>query len=200
MSTPIDFYFDFASPYAYFGSLEIEALARRHERQVAWHPVLLGAVFKTLGTSPLTAIPKKGDYSLHDMQRTARFHNMLFTPPSKFPIATQAAARAMLWLQQQDPQHALPFAQAIFSAYFTEDIDIGEPDNVLRIAADLGIDRAALTAALADPAVKDRLRQATEQAMQRGVFGAPFVIVDGESFWGFDRFNQLESFLKNGKI
>jgi len=200
MSTPIDFYFDFSSPYAYFGSLEIEALARRHDRQVQWHPVLLGAVFKTLGTSPLTAIPKKGDYSLHDMQRTARFHNMLYTPPSKFPISTQAAARTMLWFQQQDPQHAVPFAQAIFSAYFTEDIDIGEPDTVVRIAGDLGIDRAALTAALADQAVKDRLRQATEQALERGVFGAPFVIADGESFWGFDWFIQLESFLKNRKI
>ncbi|MFL9923849.1 2-hydroxychromene-2-carboxylate isomerase [Herbaspirillum lusitanum] len=200
MKAPIDFYFDFSSPYGYFGSLEIDKLAARYERQVNWHPVLLGPVFKAVGTAPLVTIPMKGDYSRHDMQRTARFHNMLFTPPSNFPIGSQVAARAMLWLQEQLPDKAVPFARTIYSAYFTEDIDISQTDKVVGIAADLGVDRVALATALGEQDIKDKLKQAIDSAMERGVFGSPFVIVDGEAFWGFDRFTQLDAFLKNGKI
>lgn len=200
MSAPIDFYFDFSSPYGYFGSLEINKLAERYGRQVNWHPILLGPIFKSLGTNPLVNVPLKGDYSRRDMERTARFHNIFFKPPTSFPIGTQVAARAMLWLQNHHPDKAVPFAQTLYSAYFTEDIDISVVGNVLRIAADLGVDASALEAALGEQAVKDKLKQATEDAMQRGVFGAPFVIVDGEAFWGFDRFTQLDAFLKNGKI
>ena len=200
MSNPIDFYFDFSSPYGYFGAVEIGKLATKYSRQVNWHPILLGPIFKSLGTNPLVTIPLKGEYSRHDMGRTARFHNIFFKEPGNFPIGTQVAARAALWVQARQPEKAVDFIQTIYSAYFTEDIDISVPANVLRIAGDLGIDHAALEEALGSQEIKDKLRQATEDAMQKGVFGSPFVIVDGESFWGFDRFTQLEAFLKNGKI
>jgi len=200
MPSAIDFYFDFSSPYGYFGSLEINQLAARHGRTVNWHPILLGPIFKAVGTNPLVSTPLKGDYSRHDIERTARFHNIFFQMPSRFPMGTQVAARATLWVQAQHPGQAVPFAQAIYSAFFTEDIDIGDAPTVVRIAGDLGIDHAALSAALGEQAIKDQLKAATEAAMQRGVFGSPFVIADGESFWGFDRFAQLDAFLKNGTI
>lgn len=196
----LDFYFDFSSPYGYFGSLEIDKLAARHQRHVNWHPILLGPVFKALGTHPLATIPVKGDYSMHDMLRTARFHKIPFRLPSRFPLGTQVAARAMLWLQQHHPELAVPFAQAIYSAYFTDDIDISEATKVLTIAATLGVDRDVLESALGEAAIKDQLKQATEDALNKGVFGSPFVIADGEPFWGFDRYVQLDAFLNNGKI
>ncbi|WP_343584922.1 2-hydroxychromene-2-carboxylate isomerase [Herbaspirillum sp.] len=200
MSNPIDFYFDFSSPYGYFGAVEIGKLAAEYGRQVNWHPILLGPIFKNIGTNSLVTIPLKGEYSRHDMGRTARFHNIFFKEPGNFPIGTQVAARAALWVQERQPEKAVDFIQTIYSAYFTEDIDISVPANVLRIAGDLGIDHAALEEALGGQEIKDKLRLATEDAMQKGVFGSPFVIVDGEAFWGFDRFTQLEAFLKNGKI
>lgn len=200
MSTPIDFYFDFSSPYGYFAAVEIDKLAAKHGRDVNWHPILLGPIFKALGTNSLVNIPVKGEYSRHDMERTARFHNIFYKAPSHFPVGTQVAARATLWVQQTQPAKAVELIKTLYSAYFTEDIDISVVDNVLRIAADLGIDRNALQAALESPELKDQLRQSTEAAGQAGVFGSPFMIVDGEQFWGFDRFPQLDALLKNGKI
>ncbi len=200
MSTPIDFYFDFSSPYGYFASLEIEKLAAQYKRDVQWHGILLGPAFKRMGIEPLANTPIKGGYAQHDMVRTARFHNILFRQPDVFPIATQSAARALLWIQQQHSDKAVTFIHTIFSAYFTENIDISQVDTVVRIAADLGVDATALRTALEDPALKAQLRSAVDASLERGVFGSPFIIVDNEQFWGFDRFNQLAAWLANGKI
>src|SRR2546423_15165198 len=98
MSTSIDFYFDFSSPYGYLASEKVEAMAARHGRSVDWHPVLLGTIFKQTGAAPLTMIPLKGDYSRRDMPRTARFHRVsAFGMPSKFPIPSQPTPRPVLW-------------------------------------------------------------------------------------------------------
>jgi len=120
MSAPIDFYFDFSSPYGYFGSLHIEKLATQYGRTVNWHGILLGPAFKLMSTAPLVNTPLKGDYSRRDMERTARFHNIYFKQPDAFPIGTQNAARALLWIQQNDAAKAVTFIHTIYSAYFTE--------------------------------------------------------------------------------
>jgi len=87
MAAPIDFYFDFSSPYGYLASQKIEALAAKYGRTVEWHPVLLGVVFKETGASPLTMVPLKGEYSRRDFERSARFHGIAgFRMPPKFPI------------------------------------------------------------------------------------------------------------------
>jgi len=198
--TPVDFYFDFSSPYGYFGSLHIEKLAAQYGRTVNWHAILLGPVFKLMNIAPLANVPLKGDYSHHDMERTARFHNIFFKRPDVLPITSQHAARAVLWTQQNDAAKAVNFIHTLYSAYFTENIDISQLPQVLRIAGDLGIDTAALTSALNEDAIKEALKVEVAAAIARGVFGSPFVIVDGEAFWGYDRFDQLELFLKNGKI
>lgn len=201
MTAPIDFYFDFSSPYGYFGAMRIEELAARHGREVNWHPVLLGVVFKTTGGAPLPTIPIKGEYSLHDFARSARFYGIPYRQPAVFPIASQAAARAVLWARTEaGAAKAVELAKTLYRAYFVDGVNISEAAEVARVASALGFDPAALTEAINSPAVKDGLRAEVEQAMQRGVFGSPFMIVDGELFWGVDRFEQLEAFLKNGKI
>ena len=200
MSTPIDFYFDFSSPYGYFASLHIEKLAQQYGREVNWHAILLGPIFKMMNSAPLVNIPIKGEYSRHDIARTARFHNMLYQEPSLFPISSHITARAVLWVQKNEASKAVNFIHTLFSAYFTEDIDISKADHVLRIAADVGINAAQLEAGINDSSIKDELKAKVETAIAGGVFGSPFVIVDGEAFWGFDRFDQLAAFLKNGKI
>src|SRR5690606_28310302 len=86
MSAPIDFYFDFSSPYGYLASTRIDAIAARHGRSVDWHPILLGAVFKATGGAPLASIPLKGPYSERDMARSARLMEVPFRLPSRFPI------------------------------------------------------------------------------------------------------------------
>jgi 2-hydroxychromene-2-carboxylate isomerase len=201
MSKLIDFYFDFSSPYSYLASTRIDALAAEYGRSVEWRPILLGAVFKAAGNQPLIAIPLKGEYSWHDLARSARFNGIPYRQPSHFPLATQAAARAMLWIQAQHGRAlALRFAHAVYAEMYVQDVDISAVPQVLRIGAGLGLDQATLAAALETPEIKDRLKAEVTQAIERGVFGAPFVIADGEPFWGFDRFAQLAAHLKNGGI
>ncbi|MEN9864420.1 MAG: hypothetical protein RL748_10 [Pseudomonadota bacterium] len=197
----MDFYFDFVSPYGYMAAMKIEALAARYGRTVNWFPILLGAVFKTTGAVPLVAIPIKGDYVLHDMARTARFHNIPFTFPQPFPLGTQLAARATYFLQDQHGGDAAArFSQSIYQAYFVNGQNIAEPEVVAACANACGFDGAAVAEAVQSAPLKERLKQEIEQAMARGVFGSPFVIVDGESFWGFDHFYQIEALLRDGKI
>ena len=198
MPAPIDFYFDFSSPYGYLASTRIDTIAGKHGRGVNWHPILLGAVFKVTGGVPLAAIPLKGPYSERDMARTARLMGVPFHLPSRFPIPTQAAARVTLWVQSTDPQGAKTLANALYRAYFAEDRDISSPETTADIARDTGIDRDALLAALGDAALKDRLRREVDQAVARGVFGSPYVVVDGEPFWGADRLDQVERWLATG--
>ena len=199
MAAPIDFYFDFSSPYGCLAAQEVDALAARHGRTVDWHPMLLGVVFKQTGMAPLTGIPLKGEYSKRDFARSARFHGIAeFRMPSRFPIASQAPARIVLWLKAQDRALAVRVAKALFHAYFREDVDISDADAAAAIAAREGVDAAAARAAIDDPAVKDALKREVEQAIGRGVFGSPFVIVDGEPFWGLDRFDQIERWLATG--
>ncbi|QID16555.1 2-hydroxychromene-2-carboxylate isomerase [Nitrogeniibacter mangrovi] len=198
MREPIDFYFDFTSPYGYFMSEKIDALAARFGRQVRWHPVLLGMVFKTTRTEPPVSVPLKGDYVKRDFARMARWLEVPFELPATFPIATQAAARTYYWLHDQDCALARRFAHAAFQALFRDGRDISAPATVVDIAAGLGVDAQALSAALQTDAVKARLKAENEAAMARGVFGAPYVIVDGEPFWGVDRLAQIERWLETG--
>ena len=196
--TPIDFYFDFSSPYGYLAATQINALAARHGREVNWRPILLGPAFKASGNMPLVGQPLKGEYSLRDFPRTARFMRVPFNMPAPFPISTQNAARAFYWLADRDPQQAKTLAAALFKTYFVDGCDITSPDVVVEVAAQQGVNRDELGAALANPAVKERLKQEVEASLARGVFGSPYIVVNGEAFWGSDRLEQIDAWLKTG--
>ncbi|HMM53969.1 MAG TPA: 2-hydroxychromene-2-carboxylate isomerase [Candidatus Desulfobacillus sp.] len=198
MSDAIVFHFDFSSPYSYIASEVIDALAEKYGREVDWRPVLLGAVFQKTGQPLLVNVPLKGEYSLRDFARSARYHGVPFNFPAKFPLATVAAARAYYWLAGQDRGKARVFAQAAFRAYWVEGRDISEVAVLEEIAASLGIDTAALAAGIASPQVKERLRAETDGAIAGGMCGAPFFIVDSEPFWGADRLPQIEKWLRDG--
>jgi 2-hydroxychromene-2-carboxylate isomerase len=198
MSAPIEFYFDFSSPYAYLASEKIEALAARHGRSVDFRPVLLGAAFKASGLPVLVDVPLKGDYSRHDFARSARFAGVPFTMPEPFPIGTVGAARAFLWLKDQGRPQAVPFLHAAFRAYFTQGRNISDNAVLADVLREAGVDPDEARAAIAQPAVKERLKAQVDESLARGVFGAPFMFVDGEPFWGNDRLPQVERWLASG--
>jgi 2-hydroxychromene-2-carboxylate isomerase len=198
MSAPIDFYFDYSSPYGYFAALKIDELAARYGRGVNWKPILLGAVFKVTGGQPLPSLPLKGAYALRDIVRSAHFHGIAYKHPSKFPIAAQAPSRAFYWASERDPQLAIKLAQTLFEAYFVRDLDISSPDVTADVATTLGFKREDVLAALNDTTVKDRLKTEVDAAIKLGVFGSPYIVIDGEPFWGIDRFDQIERWLKQG--
>lgn len=195
---PIDFYFDFSSPYAYLISGKIDEMAQLYGRAVNWRPVLLGVIFKTTGAVPLLDQPLKGTYSRRDMERMARLYGVPLAFPEVSPFPSVPAARAIYWIQDQDPKLARKVARVLFDEAWGKGGDIRDAEAVVRIAAEAGVDAAALTAALQDNAVKERLKTEIEAAMAAGVCGSPFFIVDGEPFWGADRLDQVEHWLATG--
>ncbi len=195
---PIDFWFDFSSPYSYLASERIDALAAKHGRKVKWRPIMLGAAFKASGLPLLITVPLKGEYSKRDFDRSARFLGAPYKFPPKFPVLSLSAARGYYWLHAQDCAKAREFAHAVFRAYWVDGRDIGELPVMLEIVDALQLDRDAFTAAIADPAIKDRVKQETEDAVAKGMFGAPYFMVDGEPFWGADRLPQIDKWLETG--
>lgn len=198
MPDAIEFYFDFSSPYGYLAAKRIDEIAARHGRKVNWHPHLIGATFPTTGSKPLLDIPMKGEYARIDLPRTARGLGIPFTLPKQFPFMSIAAARAFYWLSDSDPAKARELALALYDRAFKEGEDISAAESVIVVAAGIGIDAEELQAALNDPAVKGRLKQEVEAAIERGVFGSPFFFVDGEPFWGHDKLGELERWLETG--
>jgi 2-hydroxychromene-2-carboxylate isomerase len=198
MTSMIDFYFEFASPYGYLASLRIDEIAARHGRKVAWHPIMLGAVFKLTGSQPLMHVPLKGPYVSHDLPRFARYLGLPFKAPPVMPVNSLAASRAVVWADQDDADLARDLARTIYCAHWGEGRDIGQPEQVADIAEHVGIARHDLLEAVADPAVKQRLKDQTQAAIDRGVFGSPFIFIGEEAFWGADRLDQVEAWLARG--
>ncbi|MEZ5729365.1 MAG: 2-hydroxychromene-2-carboxylate isomerase [Burkholderiaceae bacterium] len=181
----IDFLFDFSSPYSYIAAERIDALAARYGHAVHWRPMLLGVIFRETGGRPLTDLHDwKTAYYLEDFVRSARHQGLPYRHPSRFPQPTQAAARAMIWLQQAAPELARPFALEVFRALFVHDADVTLPETLAGIARSLGIDPEALIAATQAPEMKAALVANCEAATAARVVGAPTFIVDGEKFWG----------------
>jgi 2-hydroxychromene-2-carboxylate isomerase len=198
MRAAIDFYFDFSSPYGYFASTKIDGFVARHGRTVNWKPFLLGAVYKVDHELEVLTLPMKGPYVERDIARSARFHGIAYRYPSKFPVSGVAPSRAFYWANERDPALAKKLARSLYHAYFVQDRDISVPETTADVAATLGLKRDEVLAALNDVAVKDKLRQEVDAAIKLGVFGSPFIVIDGEPFWGVDRFDQIERWLAQG--
>jgi 2-hydroxychromene-2-carboxylate isomerase len=198
MAQPIEFWFDFSSGYAYFAAQEIDALAARFGRDVVWRPFMLGAAFKVTGAMGLSRTPMKGDYARHDWARIARLKKMPLAYHPEHPITQLPATRAHYWIEREAPEAAPPFARAAFDAYFGQASDLRDPEVVARLAAPLGIDRERLLLGMTEPAIKDRAKAMSDQALERNIFGSPFFMVDGEPFWGWDRLPMMERWLETG--
>ena len=198
MPAPIDFYFEFASPYGYLASLRIDAIAAAHDREVTWRPIMLGAALKATGSAPNMLVPLKGTYLLRDVPRCARLLDVQLALPPVMPMTSLAASRAFWWLDAQDPDMAKGFAQAVYHAHWGEGRDLSAAEQVAEVGETLGLDRAELVAATQDPAVKAKLKAETDRSLERGAFGSPFIFVDGEPFWGADRLDQVERWLATG--
>jgi 2-hydroxychromene-2-carboxylate isomerase len=195
---PIDFYFDFSSPYSYIASEWIEALAARHGRTVRWHAVLLGVTFQAAELKPPVAHPLKREYVLRDFARSARFEGVPYTQPEVFPIPTQNAARVFWWLHDGDAARAVAWARACLRAYFARGVNLSKVQALKGLAREFGLDADQAEAVWNDPVWKERLKQANEAAVAAGMFGAPYIVIDGEPFWGNDRKAQIERWLAQG--
>ena len=198
--TPIDFYFDFISGYGYVASLRIEAIAERHGRRVSWHCMLLGvAVMKVMGLKPLLETPLKGDYVLRDFARYQRRHGLELARKVNDPMMDpRPAARAFCWVKRHHAGREGAYAQAVFDRYWRLGRDLSLIDQLGALAGPIGIDEAALREGIDSEESRADLRDSVAASLDRGVFGSPFVVVDGEPFWGSDRLEQVDDWLARG--
>jgi 2-hydroxychromene-2-carboxylate isomerase len=198
MRPPIDFWFDFASPYGYFMAEKIEVVAGRHGRRVRWRPVILFAVLRALDLPPPMGHEVKRAYMQLDFERSARFLDVPFRIPAGFPAVTQHAARAFYLLERLEPSLAINFARVALRSYFVQGADLGDAMQVARWACEahpaLGAPADFVLRMRADDA-RAMLASAVDEAVREQVFGSPTVVIDGERFFGVDRLPQIEACL-----
>ncbi|GAC1631929.1 MAG: 2-hydroxychromene-2-carboxylate isomerase [Nevskia sp.] len=193
----IEFFWDAASPYTYLASTRIEALAARTGATVSWRPFLLGKVFEATANRAPATIPAKGRHLFQDIQFWARHYGVPLVFPKVFPVNSVAALRAGLAADLAGKGG--DYARAVMKAYWADGLDISQPEAIVAAAAAAGLDGAVLLAQTQEAAIKDRLRANTEEAVQRGAFGAPTFFVGRQMFWGNDRLVLLEDYL-TGKL
>ena len=184
MEKQIDFYFDIVSPYSYIASMQIEEVANRVNANVNWKPFLLGGVFKAVGTSePPGVHPIKKPYLVKDLQRLSGHLKIPINMPPDFPVRTVLAMRTLCGFHiDQIPQAA----QTLYQAYWVDNKDIADPEVVASLIGKDAVERAGTQE------IKDALFQSTNEAVERGAFGAPTFFVKDEMFFGHDRLPLLE--------
>jgi 2-hydroxychromene-2-carboxylate isomerase len=198
MTAPIEMWFDFASPYAFFALDEADRLAARHGLTVRWRPILLWAALKAQGVPPPMDPPAKRAYFLADMTRSAAFFGLPYRAPTRFPISAHRAARLYYALAEHDSALARTVGRALIGAYFQDDLDISAPAPIAAVAARFGVPEAESAAAMESEAGRRALAEANEEAVAAGVCGSPWFVVEGEAFFGADRLPQLEWRLNAG--
>jgi 2-hydroxychromene-2-carboxylate isomerase len=193
MAGVIRFLFDYVSPYAYLASTQIRALAGRCGRDVESAPVLFAAMLDANGTRGPGEVPTKREYMFRDIARIARMLGVPIELPPTHPFNPLTALRVTGCVPDAEGRWRL--VEAIFAGAWVRGLRVDEPGVVASLASEVGLDGAALLQQAEQPASKDRLRRATDEAIAAGVFGVPTVIADAELFWGVDSLPLLERFL-----
>lgn len=189
----LEFFFELSSPYSFLAATQVHALAERTGADITWKPFLLGAIFKAQGAALPASNPFKARYMFQDLTRWAARYGVDFSWPSRFPINAVKGHRAALAARLQGGDDALErMALATYHAYWSHDRDIADPEVLGDVAAEIGLDRGALLEAMATQEIKDELRAYTDDALARGVFGAPTFFLGEQMFWGNDRLDFVE--------
>ena len=196
MTRQAEFFFDVGSPTAYLAWTQLPALCAQAGATLLARPMLLGAVFQATGNASPAAVPAKGRYMRDDLARFAARYGVPFAHNPAFPINTLLLMRGAAGLQLRSPQQLDAYLRAVFAAMWVDARDMNDPAMVAGVLQAAGFDPAVLLALAAEPEVKDALRKTTEEAVQRGVFGAPTVFVGEQMFFGQDRLDFVRDALK----
>jgi 2-hydroxychromene-2-carboxylate isomerase len=194
MARTLEFYFDYGSPYSYLADTQVEAIAKRTGTTLARKPMLLGGVFKSTGNHSPAELPQKSAWSGFDMPLWARHYGVPFQANPFFPINTLALMRGAAAAQIDGSFER--YHPAIFKAMWVDGRNLNDIKEVAAVLAGAGLDAQKFGNRIQDQDVKDRLKATTDEAVARGVFGAPTSFVDGKMFFGNDRLPFVELALK----
>ena len=187
MSKTLEFFYDFGSPTSYLAYTQLPALAADCGAQLVWRPMLLGGVFKATGNASPVAVAAKGRWMLTDMARWAKRYGVPLAPNPHFPVNTLTLMRVATGLQMQRPQDFAAYHRAVFAALWQQQKNLGDAAVLAPTLSAAGLDAEAMLALAGHADVKARLIATTEEAVARGVFGAPSFFVGDEMFFGQDR-------------
>ena len=183
----IEFYFDFGSPAAYLAATQLPHIAADTGAALLWKPMLLGGVFQATGNHSPADIKPKGPYMNADLKRFARRYGVPFVHNPHFPINTLLLMRGATGVQTQQPDRFADYVDAVFQAVWVDGKNMNDPATVGAVLQAAGFDAIELMALANAQPTKDQLKTATQDAVARGVFGAPTMFVGDEMFWGQDR-------------
>jgi len=186
----IEFFFDCSSPWTYLAFHNIQQLAAELQEHVRWRPVLVGGIFNAVNPSVYAMrenpVPAKMAYMLKDLQDWARAAELkIIMPPRIFPVSSVKAMRGCIWLEPQGKP--VPFASAVFEAYWTREEDISQDAVLLELCRQTGVNGEQFLAGIAQPQIKAQLKANTEEVIRRGGFGSPTIYLGEDMYFGNDR-------------
>ena len=200
----IEFFFDCSSPWTYLAFHNIQPLAKEFGEEISWRPILVGGIFNTVNPSVYasrdTPVPLKARYMLKDLRDWARVARLAIKmPPSVFPVNSVKAMRGCIWLAR-DGKDMVPFARAVFEAYWGADQDISKDEVLTEVCKRIGIDPQRFFAGIGEQAIKDQLKANTDEVMARGGFGSPTIFIDKtDMYFGNDRMPLIREALAHRK-
>lgn len=195
MKKQVEFYFDFGSPTTYLAYTQLPKIAAKHGAEIVWRPFLLGGVFKAINSASPVTIPAKGRWMFDDMRLWAKRYGVPFETNPGFPVNTLALMRGAAGLQLRRPQDFLKYVAAMFDAMWVRPRNLDQPAEVGAVLKAAGFDPQEMLALTNEQEVKDRLKANTDEAVSRGVFGAPTFFVGRDMFWGQDRLEFVDAAL-----
>ena len=196
MGKKVEFFFDVGSPAAYLAWTQLPAMAEQAGADVVYRPFLLGGVFQAVGNRSPTEIPAKGRYLEQDLARYARRYGVPFQLNPHFPINTLMLMRGAAGLQMRRPARMPVYVDAVYQAIWVEGRNMNDAVTVGGVLRDAGFEPAQIMELTADPEVKEMLKANSQEAVARGVFGAPTFFVGDEMFWGQDRLEFVKEALQ----
>ena len=194
MARTLEFYFDYGSPYSYLADTQVEAIAQRTGATLVRKPMLLGGVFKATGNHSPAELPQKSAWSGFDMPMWARHYGVPFQRNPFFPVNTLALMRGAAAAQIDGLCER--YHPAVYKAMWVDGRNLNDMTEIAAVLTSAGLDAAKVGARIQDQDVKDRLKATTDEAVARGVFGAPTCFVDNMMFFGNDRLPFVEMALK----
>ena len=191
----VEFYFDLGSPYSYLAYYRLLQIAEQQEIQIVYKPILLGGVFKATGNRSPIEIPVKGVYSILDMQRWAEYYHIPMQMNPHFPMNTLTLMRILTGIQLLHLEKFEQVLKLLFDAMFGTPQNLNEPNVLAEVLKPSGFSVEDIMSMVQSDVVKQKLITETEQAIQRGIFGAPTFFVGDEMYWGQDRLHFVEQAL-----
>ncbi|EJN33908.1 2-hydroxychromene-2-carboxylate isomerase [Pseudomonas sp. GM80] len=196
MTKTVEFYFDLGSPATYLAYTQLPKICAQTGSELIYIPMLLGGVFKATGNASPAMIPAKGRYMFEDLDRYAKRYAVPLTFNPHFPINTLMLMRAVTGIQLHHPERFQAFIDCLFHALWVEGRSLDEPETVAAVLTEQGFDPQTVLALANDESVKAVLKENTETAVKRGVFGAPSMFVGQQLFFGQDRLDFVEQALR----